>query len=63
MSEKISRQDTGYQTCILRIQSLESKVEYMEHLHNQQSILVNTLGDIMAELKKQEHFHGTTREI
>ncbi len=44
----------GPQTFTRRIQSLERKVESLEHLANQQSILVDTLGDIMEELKKQE---------
>ncbi len=34
---------------------LESRVESLEHYSNQQSILVDTLGNIMEELKKQEH--------
>ncbi len=33
---------------------LEGRVRSLEHLANQQSILVDTLGDIMEELKKQE---------
>jgi len=37
------------------IRLLESRVESLEHYSNQQSILVDTLGDIMEELKKQEH--------
>ncbi len=46
--------DIGYQICMLKIQALESKVESMAHLLNQQSLLEGTLGSIMAELKKQE---------
>jgi len=37
------------------ISQLVSRVESLEHLANQQSILVDTLGSIMEELKKQEH--------
>ncbi len=33
---------------------LEGRVSSLEHLANQQSILVDTLGDIMEELKKLE---------
>jgi len=36
------------------LNQLESKVELLEHSANQQSILVDTLGTIMEELKKQE---------
>jgi len=38
-----------------RINRLDVQVESLEHLANQQSILVDTLGDIMEALKKQEH--------
>ncbi len=41
---------------------LESRVESLEHFSNQQSILVDTLGDIMEELKKQEHSVGNSLE-
>ena len=34
---------------------LEKRVESLEHYSNQSSILVDTLGDIMEELKKPEH--------
>ena len=34
---------------------LVKRVESLEDFSNQQSILVDTLGDIMEELKKQEH--------
>ncbi len=36
------------------IDLLELKVELLEHFSNQQSILVDTLGKIMEELRKQE---------
>jgi len=42
--------------CMVRsISQLESRVEQLEHFSNQQSILQDTLGDIMEELRKQEH--------
>jgi len=44
----------GFRTFIQKIQDLELRVESLEHFSNQQSILVDTLGAIMAELKKQE---------
>jgi len=44
----------GLQTCIQEIRLLVSRVELLEAYSNQQSILVDTLGDIMEELKKQE---------
>ncbi len=34
---------------------LVKRVESLESFSNQQSILVDTLGNIMEELKKQEH--------
>ncbi len=34
--------------------ALELRVELLEHFSNQQSILVDTLGKIMEELKSQE---------
>ncbi len=37
------------------VQELLARVELLEHFSNQQSILVDTLGEIMEELKKQEH--------
>ena len=52
--EQIARIDTGVQICTSRILALESRVESMEHLLNQQSMLHGTLGSIMEELKKQE---------
>ncbi len=36
------------------IDRLELKVDSLEHWDNQQSILVDTLGKIMEELKRQE---------
>ena len=36
------------------INQLESRVESLEHFSNQSSILVDTLGEIMEELKKPE---------
>ncbi len=46
--------DGGHQICIIRILDLESRLELVEHLLNQQSLLAGTLGSIMEELKKQE---------
>ena len=41
--------------CMVRsISQLESRVESLEHFSNQQSLLLDTLGNIMEELKKQE---------
>ncbi len=37
------------------VQDTSERLESLEHLANQQSILVDTLGDIMEELRKQEH--------
>ncbi len=48
------RIDIGAQTFTERILHLEQRVESLEHFSNQQSILVDTLGKIMEELKKQE---------
>jgi len=39
---------------VRNISQLESRVASLEHYSNQQSILVDTLGSIMEELKKQE---------
>ncbi len=36
------------------LDQLELRVEQLEHYSNQQTILVDTLGDIMEELKRQE---------
>ncbi len=46
----------GNQICQLqeRVSDLLERVDSLEHYSNQQSILVDTLGAIMAELKKQE---------
>jgi len=44
-----------YQTCMLKILDLEERLESVEHLLNQQSMLPGTLMKIMEELKKQEH--------
>ncbi len=38
---------------------LESRVDSVEHCLNQQSILLDTLGDIMEELKKLEPSDST----
>ncbi len=48
------RTELRVQTCIEEIRLLVSRVELLEAQANQQSILVDTLGDIMEELKKQE---------
>ncbi len=53
---------TGYltklmhQTSLLKeaVFSLSARVDSLEHCSNQQSILVDTLGDIMAEIEKSE---------
>jgi len=47
--------DIGNQTYLQKIQALEARVESLEHYSNQSSILVDTLGNIMEEMKKQEH--------
>jgi len=44
----------GLRTYMLKIRDLERRVESLEHFSNQESILVDTLGNIMEELKKQE---------
>ena len=54
MSDEISRPNTGFRICMSKIQVMEQRLESLEHLANQQSILVDTLGNIMEELKKQE---------
>jgi len=41
-----------------RLNQLEEKVAGLEHFSNQQSILVDTLGSIMEELKRQERSSG-----
>ncbi len=53
---KQSPQDITNQICYMasRLDLLESRVESLEHFSNQQSILVDTLGNIMEELKKLE---------
>ncbi len=45
----------GLQTCTVKIYDLEAKVASLEQWANQQNILLDTLGDVMEELKKQEH--------
>ena len=57
MSHKISLQDTMYQIYCMEesLALLALRVESLEHYSNQSSILVDTLGDVMEELKKQEH--------
>jgi len=44
----------GLQTCIQEIRLLVLRVESLEAYSNQQSILLDTLGDIMEEMKKLE---------
>ncbi len=44
------------------VPELLERVESLEHLSNQHDILVNTLGDIMEELKKQERLNGNSDE-
>ncbi len=46
--------DIGLLTFMSKILDMESRVESLEHWSNQQSILLDTLGSIMEELKKQE---------
>ncbi len=45
-----------HQICYMAkvLDQLEKQVLSLEHYSNQSSILVDTLGDIMEELKKQE---------
>jgi len=56
MSRKISLAATIHLISSMEeiINRLESRVESLEHYSNQSSILVDTLGDIMEELKKSE---------
>jgi len=42
-------------TLIEIVQDLEERLASVEHWNNQQSMLLTTLGDVMEELKKQEH--------
>ncbi len=42
-------------TLIQKVDQLAEKQDGLEAYLNQQSMLVNTIGDIMEELKKQEH--------
>jgi len=51
---QVRRIDTGCQIFTRKIRDLELRVESLEHYSNQQSILVDTLGSIMEELRKQE---------
>ncbi len=58
MPPEIDRIERMYQTLAMvrtSLDQLELRVEQLEHYSNQQSILVDTLGDIMEELKRQEH--------
>ncbi len=48
------RTEDMLQICIQKIQNLVSRVASLEACLNQQSILVDTLGDIMEELRRQE---------
>ncbi len=41
-------------TSMSKIRAMEARLESMEHLLNQQSMLEGTLGDIMEVLRKQE---------
>ena len=45
------------QICSLEVEVLllQNRVELLEHYLNQQSTLQDTLGNIMEELRKQEH--------
>ncbi len=57
MSQEDSRIERMYQILAMvrtSLDQLELRVESLEHFSNQSSILVNTLGDIMEELKKPE---------
>ena len=56
MTSPIYRISTGVKICQLQeaVSDLSERVESLEHLANQQNILVDTLGDIMEELKKSE---------
>ncbi len=57
MSQPISLQGIIRQILSMEnaIDRLVVQVESLEHFSNQQNILVDTLGDIMEELKKSEH--------
>ncbi len=50
------RTDTGTLISLLevRVHLLEEKVDSLEHYSNQASILLDTLGNIMEELKNHE---------
>ncbi len=55
----------GFQIFMSRIQALELRVESLEHYLNQQSILEDTLGNIIKEIEKQERLDSmryTTEE-
>ncbi len=56
MSHEISLQDIIHRISYMvdDLAQLESRVVSLEHFSNQQSILVDTLGNIMAELRRQE---------
>ncbi len=54
VNQLVARLGDMHQTYMLKIQVLESRVESVEHLLNQQSLLAGTLGDIMEELKRNE---------
>jgi len=43
------------QTSIRRIQDLESRLASVEQLLNQQKLLEDSLGSVMAELRRLEH--------
>jgi len=57
MSARTNRRDIIHRIYCMEesMHQLEARVLSLEHYSNQQSILVDTLGDIMEELKKQEH--------
>jgi len=52
--QPISRIERTVLTYTAKILAMEQRLESLEHFNNQQSILVDTLGNIMEELKKQE---------
>ena len=57
MSDEISRIERMYQILAMvrtSLDQLELRVDSLEHWSNQSAILVNTLGDIMEELKRNE---------
>ncbi len=57
MSESLTLRECILRICYMErtLDLLEKQVLELEHYSNQSSILVDTLGSIMEELRKQEH--------